>query len=63
MVVQAIIWSVVITGFSLLLVGMIFGEPETTEDKFKVVDNYKDCQVIQYSPSNAARYQYFLHCP
>jgi len=63
MIVQAVSWGIVFTGLLMLLIAMFFGEPETTEEKFKVVDNYKGCDVIEYSPSNAARYQYLLHCP
>lgn len=63
MIVQAIIWSLVIMGFIFLLVGMLFGEPETAEKRFEVVDNYKGCDVIRYSPTNAANYRYLLHCP
>ena len=37
--------------------------PTPVEQKFRVVDVYKGCDVVEYSPTNAARYQYFLHCP
>jgi hypothetical protein len=26
------------------------------------VDTYEGCDVVQYGPTNAARYFYFLHC-
>ena len=38
-------------------------QPTPVEQRFKVVDTYKGCDVVEYSPTNAARYQYFLHCP
>ena len=38
-------------------------QPTPVEQKFKVVDTYEGCDVVEYSPTNAARYQYFLHCP
>jgi hypothetical protein len=38
-------------------------QPTPVEQKFKVVDTYEGCDVVEYSPINAARYQYFLHCP
>jgi hypothetical protein len=37
-------------------------EAQPADRKFAVVDNYKGCEVVQYSPTNAARYYYFLHC-
>jgi hypothetical protein len=37
-------------------------QPTPPDQKFAVVDNYKGCEVVQYSPTNAARYYYFLHC-
>ena len=40
---------------------MIFSKPETTGEKFKVVDSYKGCDVVQYTDSSQ-RYQYFLYC-
>ena len=36
------------------------GKP--VDQKFAVVDTYNHCEVVQYSPTNAARYFYFLHC-
>jgi len=37
-------------------------QPTPVDQKFAVVDTYKGCEVVQYSPTNAARYYYFLHC-
>jgi hypothetical protein len=38
-------------------------QPSPPDQKFEVVDRYNNrCDVIQYSPSNAARYTYFLDC-
>jgi hypothetical protein len=63
MIVQAVSWGVVFTGFFLLLFYMVFGEsePEPSKEKFKVVDNYKGCDVVQYTDPSQ-RYQYFLYC-
>jgi hypothetical protein len=38
-------------------------QPTPVEQRFKVVDTYKGCDVVEYAPTNAARYQYFSHCP
>jgi hypothetical protein len=38
-------------------------QPRPAEKKFEVVDTYKGCDVIEYAPTQVARYQYFLYCP
>ena len=65
-----------IRGFVIFFVGLGFlallmngaanwleAQPAPVDQKFAVVDTYKGCDVVQYIPTNAARYQYFLHCP
>jgi hypothetical protein len=37
-------------------------QPTPENNKFKVVDTYKGCDVVQYTPTNSAKYSYFLHC-
>lgn len=37
-------------------------EPEKSENRFQVVDTYKNCEVIRYSPEGSAKYAYFLNC-
>jgi hypothetical protein len=37
-------------------------QPSLPDQKFAVVDTYKGCDVVQYTPTNAARYTYFLDC-
>ncbi len=61
MIFQAVAWGLIFGTFIVLFIAMIFDEPETTMEKFKVVDNYKGCDVVQYTDSSQ-RYQYFLHC-
>jgi hypothetical protein len=36
---------------------------KSSESSFKVVDTYKDCDVIRYTPSQVSEYKYFLKCP
>lgn len=38
------------------------GKVSREKDKFEVVDKYKNCDVIRYSPGFVSTYQYFLHC-
>ena len=37
-------------------------QPSVPDQKFEVVDTYRGCSVVQYAPTNAARYTYFLDC-
>ena len=37
-------------------------QPTEPDQKFEVVDVYKGCDVVQYTPDNSARYSYFLDC-
>jgi hypothetical protein len=46
----------------LYFINWMYSQPTLKDEKFKVVDTYKGCDVIQYSPTNAARYEYFLYC-
>ena len=61
MILQAVAWGLIFGTFIVLFSAMIFATPETTTEKFKVVDSYKGCDVIQYTDPSQ-RYQYFLHC-
>ena len=39
------------------------GSQPSPDERFQIVDRYNNrCDVIQYSPTNAARYTYFLDC-
>jgi len=37
-------------------------QPTPPDRKFQIVDAYKNCNVVQYTPTNSARYTYFLDC-
>jgi hypothetical protein len=37
-------------------------QPTPPDRKFQIVDTYKNCNVVQYTPTNSARYTYFLDC-
>jgi hypothetical protein len=37
-------------------------QPSLPEQKFEVVDTYKNCSVVRYTPDGSARYAYFLDC-
>jgi hypothetical protein len=63
---RAVLLGVVIgMGLLSLLVLINPGEdvkPVEPEQKFEVVDTYKGCDVVRYTPTNAALYTYFLDC-
>jgi hypothetical protein len=56
---------------ALFLIVAIFGtvdpqpvaEPTPSKGIFKVIDHYKDCDVVQYQYGMLAEYRYFLDCP
>ncbi len=37
-------------------------EQTAPPQKFEVVDTYKNCEVVRYTPHNSAHYNYFLDC-
>ena len=37
-------------------------QPTPSDQRFEVVDEYKECDVVQYNPDGSARYSYFLDC-
>jgi hypothetical protein len=58
------IFTAVVSIFLLvfLMNGGLEMQPSAPDQKFAIVDTYKGCDVVQYAPSNAARYTYFLDC-
>ena len=38
-------------------------EPVASRGTFKVIDHYKDCDLVQYQYNMLADYKYFLDCP
>jgi len=50
--------------FLLIMVAIgVTGEKETPKTNFKVIDQYKGCDVVQWHYSMLSEYKYFLHCP
>jgi hypothetical protein len=37
-------------------------QPSPPDQKFEVVDTYKNCDVVRWTQSNFAEYKYFLDC-
>ena len=60
MIIRAVATSIAILGFLLLTYAIVESNSEPVE-KFKVVDKYKNCNVVRYTdPSN--QWHYLLHC-
>lgn len=60
MIIRAVATSAAILGFIILTYAVIENNGESIE-KFKVVDRYKNCDVVRYTdPSN--QWHYLLHC-
>lgn len=60
MIIRAVATSVAILGFMILTYVIVENNGEPAE-KFKVVDRYKNCDVVRYTdPSN--QWHYLLHC-
>ncbi len=38
-------------------------KPVASRGTFKVIDHYKDCDLVQYQYNMLADYKYFLDCP
>lgn len=57
---EGVAWGFAFTALAILAVGILQPDPKP-EDRFKVVDTYKNCNVIRYTdPSN--QWHYFLRC-
>ena len=58
--------AVIVIGSIILIFSTMRPNKSTkvTEPKsnFEVIDNYKGCGVVRYSPPNGANYHYFLDC-
>jgi hypothetical protein len=60
---------IIVTGIVLLsfvingTANWLEAQPASPDERFQIVDRYNNrCDVIQYAPTNAARYTYFLDC-
>ncbi len=59
----AVLLGSVVVMFFLVLFDMIFdAEAPPPKPIIEVVGTYKDCEIIQYTNENLARYSYMLYC-
>lgn len=64
---QRVILGTMIATLSFLLLFYMMrpnkpAEAQQYKSNFEVIDNYKGCGVVRYSPPNGANYHYFLDC-
>jgi hypothetical protein len=64
---QRVILGTMIGVLSLLLLLYMLKQNQSTKvlepkTNFEVIDTYKGCDVVRYSPPNGANYHYFLDC-
>ena len=60
--VRAFALTIGILSVFVMFVALV-GEPERkSEERFKVVDTYATCAIVQYNPLSRAESVYFLDC-
>jgi hypothetical protein len=55
--------AVVVMSFLVLFYMILDAEATPPKPIVEVVGTYKDCEIIQYTNENLARYSYMLYCP
>ena len=51
-----------IVGIAMLIIVALSNNTPINEASFEVVDKYKECDVVRYTPQQTATYKYFLYC-
>ena len=57
-----------VIGISIVMFGLNVGmnhiesKPQPNDQKFEVVDQYRGCDVVRYTPDHSAKYSYLLYC-
>ena len=51
-----------VVGIAMLIIVTLSNNTPINESSFEVVDRYKECDVVRYTPNQAATYKYFLYC-
>jgi hypothetical protein len=54
--------AVVVMSFLVLFYMILDAEATPPKPIIEVVGTYKDCEIIQYTNENLARYSYMLYC-
>lgn len=60
---NSFLWGLaVLTLAAMIIVTLFPGEEKSPDSKFKVIDHYRGCDVVQYNRTNLSNYIYFLDC-
>lgn len=57
-----------VIGISIVMFGLNVGmnhiesKPQPNDQRFEVVDQYRGCDVVRYTPNYSANYSYLLYC-
>ena len=51
-----------VVGIAMLIIVALSNNTPINETSFEVVDKYKECDVVRYTPQQTATYKYFLYC-
>jgi len=51
-----------VVGIAMLIIVALSNNTPINEASFEVVDKYKECDVVRYTPQQTATYKYFLYC-
>ena len=51
-----------VVGIAMLIIVSLSNNTPINESSFEVVDRYEECDVVRYTPNQAATYKYFLYC-
>ena len=60
--IRGVIFSIGVIGVLVAIVLITGRWKEEPLQPTKVVGEYKGCEIVQYTPVNAAKYSYFLYC-
>ena len=69
---EFLVGSAIAIGITIVLLSIFFAmngtanlleaPPTPSDQRFEVIDTYKGCAVVRYTPANTATYKYFLDC-
>jgi hypothetical protein len=67
MIKAPLIFTVIVSIFLLTFLmngfaNLLESQPLPPNQKFEIIEQYKGCDVIRYTPDHSARYTYFLDC-
>ena len=59
---NGVVLTLGVVGIAMIIIVALSNNTPINEASFEVVDQYKECDVVRYTPHQAATYKYFLYC-